>query len=168
MIFQHTFENFQEPAVSLEEIESWLFSDQDVIPPGAVDDGSVDPAGFYLDIFQDVGELQQDEDDEVTFKDLFGDEDEMDLQVPAPAEADGGYEKVTLEALFGDEDDMDLQVVPRPAPAEDHGIYEEVTYGSLFGGSAVTTWTWWYRRRRRCLSRVEVNHYMNVLFPDRC
>jgi hypothetical protein len=51
------------------------------MPPGAVDDGSVDPAGFYLDIFQDVGELQQDEDDEVTFKDLFGDEDEMDLLV---------------------------------------------------------------------------------------
>jgi hypothetical protein len=104
------------------------------MPPGAVDDGSVDPAGFYLDIFQDVGELQQDEDDEVTIKDLFGDEDEMDLQVPAPAEADGGYEEVTLEALFGDVDDMDLQVAPCPAPAEDHGIYEEVTYGSLFGG----------------------------------
>jgi hypothetical protein len=92
----------------------------------------VDPAGFYLDIFQDVGELQQAEDDEVTFKDLFGDEDDMDLPVPASAEADGGYEEVTLEALFGDEDDMDLQVAPCPAPAEDHGIYEEVTYGSLF------------------------------------
>jgi hypothetical protein len=54
--------------------------------------------------------------------------------VPAPAEADGGYEDVTLEALFGDKDEMDLPVAPRPASAEDHGIYEEVTYGSLFGG----------------------------------
>jgi hypothetical protein len=95
--FHVAFEDLQEP-VMLQDMQRWLLSDQDdVMPPGAVDDGSVDPAGFFTDIV-DVEELcrtqQQrladDEHEEVTYASLFGDDD-MDLMVasstPAPAPA---------------------------------------------------------------------------------
>jgi hypothetical protein len=95
--FQVAFEDLQEP-VMLQDMQRWLLSDQDdVMPPGAVDDGSVDPAGFFTDIV-DVEELcrtqqqrlAEDENEEVTYARLFGDDD-MDLMVasstPAPAPA---------------------------------------------------------------------------------
>ena len=45
----------QEPVPQLEEIERWMLSDEDdTVPVGAVDDGSVDPAGFFTDLLQDV------------------------------------------------------------------------------------------------------------------
>ncbi|XP_051221305.1 uncharacterized protein [Lolium perenne] len=86
------------PTGALGNSRRWLLSDQDdVMPPGAVDDGSVDPAGFFTDIV-DVEEL---------------------CRMQQQRLAEDGHEEVTYARLFGD-DDMDLVVpssTPAPAPA---------------------------------------------------
>jgi hypothetical protein len=116
-----TFEDLQE----LQDIERWLLSDQDdvMLAGAAVDDGRVDPAGFYAGTL-DAEELcrtqqqRQAEDDdtyEITCEDLFREADNLQVGCPAPVEDDSRYEEVTYEDLFRD-DDMDVASVPAPAP----------------------------------------------------
>ncbi|CAM0874075.1 unnamed protein product [Alopecurus aequalis] len=72
-----------------QELERWLLSNEDdAMPAGAVDDGSVDPAGFFADILQEFGgaraePAQDDSRWECTMEELLG-EDNMELVAPAP------------------------------------------------------------------------------------
>ncbi|CAM0955050.1 unnamed protein product [Alopecurus aequalis] len=72
-----------------QELERWLLSDEDdPMPAGGVDNGSVDPAGFFADILQEFGgaraePAQDDRRWECTMEELLG-EDNMDLVAPAP------------------------------------------------------------------------------------
>jgi hypothetical protein len=164
VIFEHTFQDFQEPLML-----------QDM-PAGALDDSSVHlPAGFSDDILRDVeefgGALQQDDcRSELTFEDLqdlqdierwlLSDQDDVMLagaavddgrvefyagildaeelcrtQQQRQAEDDDTYE-ITCEDLFREADNLQ---VGRPAPVEDDSRYEEVTDVGPFAADDMDT-----------------------------
>ncbi|CAM0878072.1 unnamed protein product [Alopecurus aequalis] len=79
-----------------EEFERWLLSDEDdTMPAGAVDDGSVDPAGFFADILEDVEEfcgarsVAPVQHDECTLEELLVDNDMPALETAFKSDCEG-------------------------------------------------------------------------------
>ncbi|CAM0878076.1 unnamed protein product [Alopecurus aequalis] len=78
----------QEPGGQRQELEHWLLSDEDEpMPAGAVDDRSVDPAGLFEDILEDVEEFCQH--DDCTLEEPLVDNDMPALETAFKSDCEG-------------------------------------------------------------------------------
>ncbi|CAM0878080.1 unnamed protein product [Alopecurus aequalis] len=85
----------QEPGGQLEELERWLLSNEDDDTGAVEDDGSVDPAGFFADILEDVEEFCRAravapvQHDECTLEELLLDNDMPALETAFKSDCEG-------------------------------------------------------------------------------
>ena len=109
---------------TLREFERSFMSDQDeTLPPGVVDDGSVDPGGFFTDMLPELGLTLQgntkaaEHGSDCTLEEsLAGKHGDVHQGVETVEEDDGSFQ-CTWEELFGD--DMEV-ACPAPPTASLH------------------------------------------------